>query len=402
MRRLLALASVIVFVDVAFFAAITPLLPHYVDELGLSRGEAGILTGSYAAGTFLASLPAGLLVVRAGHRAAVLAGLTLMGAASLGFGLADSAAALDAARFGQGVGSALTWAGALSWLIDSAPPDRRGELIGTAFGAAVAGALFGPALGGLAERVGTAPVFGSVVVLAVVLGALAMRLPLPARGAARPSLEAMLERPVLAGAALLFVPSLLFGAVAVLIPLRIDDLGGGAAAVAAGFTAGAALETVLAPLVGRFSDRRGRRAPIGAGLLVCAAGIALVPVGASIALVLGALIVVSVGAGLAFSPAMALLSDAAETVGLPQAFAAGLLNMAWAAGQMTGSAGSGAAAEAFGYAAPCAALAAIMVVRAHRVAPPPARRGIVPGAGLPPAPGSDRPLEVRERSAPRR
>ncbi|HKG35008.1 MAG TPA: MFS transporter, partial [Solirubrobacterales bacterium] len=168
MRRLLVLASVIVFVDVAFFAAITPLLPHYVDELGLSRGEAGILTGSYAAGTFLASLPAGLLVVRAGHRAAVLSGLSLLGLASLAFGLAESAAALDAARFGQGVGSALTWAGALSWLIDSAPADRRGELIGTAFGAAVAGALFGPALGGLAERVGTAPVFGSMVVVAAV------------------------------------------------------------------------------------------------------------------------------------------------------------------------------------------------------------------------------------------
>jgi len=220
---------------------------------------------------------------------------------------------------------------------------------------------------------------------------------------ARPDFRAMLERPVLAGAGVLAVPSLLFGAVAVLVPLRIDDLGGSAAAVAAGFIAGAALETVLSPLVGRFSDRRGRRAPIAAGLLVCAVGIALVPVGASVAIVLGALIVISVGAGLAFSPAMAALSDAAEAAGLPQAFAAGLLNMAWAAGQMTGSAGSGAAAEAFGYAVPCAVLAAIMVVAALRVMPARAgRTRIVPDAGLPPAPGRDKPLEVREQSAPRR
>ena len=41
MRRLLFLASAIVFVDTAFFAAITPLLPRYVDELGISKTAAG-------------------------------------------------------------------------------------------------------------------------------------------------------------------------------------------------------------------------------------------------------------------------------------------------------------------------------------------------------------------------
>jgi MFS family permease len=392
MRRLLVLASLIVFVDVAFFAAITPLLPAYVEELGLSRGEAGILTASYAAGTLLASLPAGLLAMRIGPRAAVLAGLALLGLASLGFGFADSAIALDAARFGQGVGSALTWAGALSWLIDAAPADRRGELIGTAFGAAVAGALLGPVIGGLADRVGTEPVFGSVLVLAFLLGLLALRVPAPPR-APRPArpLAGILEPPVLRGAGLLFMPSLLFGAVAVLIPLRIDELGGSAAVVAAGFTAGAALETVLSPLVGRFSDRRGRRAPITAGLLCCSAGILAVPLAGAVGVVLAALIVISVGAGLSFSPAMAALSDGAEAVGLSQAVAAGLLNMAWAAGQMSGAAGGGAAAEAFGYGVPCVALAAAMAAVALKVAP---RRGggrFAPGAGRPPAPGRESP-----------
>ena len=60
MRRLLVLASAMIFFDVAFFAAIAPLLPDYVDELGLSKAEAGILSAAYAAGTLLASLPAGL------------------------------------------------------------------------------------------------------------------------------------------------------------------------------------------------------------------------------------------------------------------------------------------------------------------------------------------------------
>ena len=60
MRRLVVLASVMVFFDVTFFAAIAPLLPEYVSEFGLSKAGAGILAGAYAAGTLLASLPAGL------------------------------------------------------------------------------------------------------------------------------------------------------------------------------------------------------------------------------------------------------------------------------------------------------------------------------------------------------
>ena len=51
----------------------------------------------------------------------------------------------------------------------------------------------------------------------------------------------------------------MFGAIEVLVPLRIDALGGGHGVIAAGFIAGAALEAVLAPLAGRFSDRVGRR-----------------------------------------------------------------------------------------------------------------------------------------------
>jgi predicted MFS family arabinose efflux permease len=49
-----------VFFDVVFFSAIAPLLPDYVAELGLSKAEAGVLSASYAAGTLIFALPAGL------------------------------------------------------------------------------------------------------------------------------------------------------------------------------------------------------------------------------------------------------------------------------------------------------------------------------------------------------
>ena len=62
----------------------------------------------------------------------------------------------------------------------------------------------------------------------------------------------------------------MFGAIEVLVPLRIDALGGGHALIAVGFIGGAAIEAVLAPIAGRLSDRVGRRAPYVLGLAICA------------------------------------------------------------------------------------------------------------------------------------
>ena len=96
MRRLVLLASACVFFDVAFFAAIAPLLPDYVDSLGLTKAEAGVLSAAYAAGTLVASLPAGLVASRVGPKRSVIAGLITLGFASLVFGFAEEILLLDA------------------------------------------------------------------------------------------------------------------------------------------------------------------------------------------------------------------------------------------------------------------------------------------------------------------
>ena len=56
-RRLLLLTSAIVLVDTMFFAALTPLLPHYVDELGLGKAGAGVLQAMYPLGALVAGIP---------------------------------------------------------------------------------------------------------------------------------------------------------------------------------------------------------------------------------------------------------------------------------------------------------------------------------------------------------
>jgi len=378
MRRLLVLASAMVFFDVVFFSAIAPLLPMYVSELGLSKAEAGVLSASYAAGTLAFSLPAGLLAARIGPRLTVIAGLLVLGCASVVFGFAHQFLLLDGARFAQGAAGALIWSGTLTWLIAVSSPDRRGSLIGTTLGVAVAGALLGPALGAIAAEVGTEPVFSGVLVVAVALAVFAARQPKgepPEPQDMRVVVETILSRPILMGTAFVAIPSVMFGAVEVLAPLRISDLGGGHALIAGGFIAGAALEGILAPVAGRYSDRVGRRTPFVVGLTICVFAILTVAVGATMGAVMAGVMLTSLGGGICFTPALTMLSELAEDSRLHQGFAAGLSNMAWAAGQVAGGLIGGGAASVAGNAAPGVGIGVLLMVTVayslHALSPTP-------------------------------
>jgi MFS family permease len=367
MRRLLILASMMVFFDVAFYAAIAPLLPHYVSEFGLSEAEAGILQASYAAGTLTASLPAGILAARIGPRATVVTGLVLFGVSGIVFGFGNQIVLLDVARFCQGAAGALIWSGAFAWLIAEYPPDRRGAVIGTVIGIAVAGALFGPLLGGVAAKIGTEPVFALVTVVAGAMAVLALRTPevgvSEAQGL-RSALMAMSNRPIVVATAFVAVPSLTAGAIEVLVPLRMDHLGGSSTLIAAGFVVGAGIEAAFAPISGRYSDRAGRRAPYVAGIAVSAVAMVGIAAAQALGVVLGSLFVLALGAGLSFTPAIALLSEAGEAASLHEGFAAGLSNIAWASGQVVGAVLGGGLASAIGFAVPNLVVAALLAATA--------------------------------------
>src|SRR5918911_4723990 len=135
-----------------------------------------VLAAMYPAGALAAGIPSGVATARFGVKPSVVTGLTLLIGTTIAFGLADSEWALDVARFLQGASSAFTWTGALAWLVAAAPPGRRGQLIGSAFGAAIVGALFGPVVGAVASYTGTAAAFAAVAVLAAVLLFAAVRM----------------------------------------------------------------------------------------------------------------------------------------------------------------------------------------------------------------------------------
>jgi len=364
MRRLVLLASAIVFVDTSFYAVVAPLLPSYVEQFDLSKTGAGVLAAANPLGTLLGAIPAGALAARFGPRRLVVLGLALMGVSSVVFGFAQHIVLLDAARFVQGIGGACSWAGALAWLLSEAPAERRGELLGTALGAAIAGALVGPALGGLAEATSPQLVFGSVPVVAGALAAWALTTPQAhvrdRQGLA--SVWAAVRRPeVLRAMWLVTLPALAFGAVNVVGSLRLDSLGAGTAAVAGTFFVAAGVEALVSPLVGRVSDRRGRLFPVRGGLAASALVLVTLTLPSQALVLAGAIVVLGATLGAFWAPAMAMLADAAEHSGLDQGFAFALVNLAWAVGQVTGSASSGALAEVTTDAVPFLLISALCV-----------------------------------------
>jgi MFS family permease len=365
MRRLLVFVCTIVFVDTLFYAAITPILPELSDEYGLSKTAAGVLAAAYPAGTFVGALPGGWMAARWGVRPTVLLGLGLMVVSSIGFAFGDNIVVLDVSRFVQGIGGAASWAGALGWMIGAAPRDRRGQYIGTALAAAVAGALFGPVLGAAAGALGQEPVFGAVAVVGVGLMVFALQMEAQqpeGDSRLRTLLGSLSDRRVAAGMWLTTLPGVLFGTVAVLGPLRLDELGAGATAIAAAFLAAAAIEAAVAPVIGRLSDRRGRFLPsligvAGGGLIMLLLPWPESTWGLGILIVFAGPLI-----GLLYTPAMAMLSDGADHAGVSQGFAFALVNLAWATGQTAGAAGSARLADATDDRVPYLVLAAVCAI----------------------------------------
>jgi MFS family permease len=244
-------------------------------------------------------------------------------------------------------------------------------LIGSALAAAIFGFLLGPVLGGAATVTSPELVFTAVALVAVVLAVLVRGIPgvapSPFPGWSRVG-RAIATPSVVAGAWLVALPALFSGVINVLAPLRLNELGASGLFVGAVFLVSALLEGGASPWFGRLSDRRGRLWPIRIGLIVAAVMAVLLPLPEAI-LVLGLGVVVSeLALGFCWTPAMAMLSEAVERLGVGQWLAFALVNLAWAGGQVVGGSGGGGLADATSDAVPFACAAALLALSAVAVA----------------------------------
>jgi MFS family permease len=373
MRRLLPFVCVVIVFDTTLYAALTPLLPHFERAYHLSKGSVGVLVASYGVGVLAGAIPGGLIAARRGARGAVLTGLLLVTVASVGVAGAGSYGVLVAARFAQGFGSSLTWAGGLAWLALATPREHRGRALGTAMGAAVFGALLGPVIGAAASVIGVRAAFATIAGLQAVLAVVALGLDpsLPEPQPLTTVFSALRDRSFLLGLWLMTIPALLFGTLNVLTPLALDARGFGAVALGGLWVAAAALETVINPWLGRVSDRVGPARPARIAL-ACAT---VVSIGLALTewppLLVPLVLAAAVTFGALYAPSLTMLSHSAERVGLAQGISFGVMNASWALGNAIGPAAGGGLAQATRDAVPyllgAAICAATLVIWSTRV-----------------------------------
>jgi MFS family permease len=365
MKRLSTFISAILLLELLPAYALAPVLPRYIEEFGLSKSQAGVLVGMYAAGTVIAGLPVAVLASRLGVKRAVIVGLVGFAASTAGFGFADSYSALLATRLLQGISGALCWASANTWIVEATHRGRRGELMGMLAGAAAAGAILGPAVGGAAASAGPRSAFGATGAFALILAIAGMLLAPPARSERQPLADVarVHSRPyVLIAHWLIVLPGLLLGAASVLAPLQLSRLGWGSGGIVVTYVVAACIGVIVRPAVGKLTDRRGRIQTMRP-ILLASVALSLILPWAKNALLLSVLLVFAVSTfGLLWGPAMAYASDAYERARVPQVLGFGLMNVTGGAGLVIGSAAGGSIAEYAGDAAAYAVVATICLM----------------------------------------
>ena len=296
-RGTVVLIRVLLGFESVLYSVVTPLLPHYAHQFGASKPAIGVLAAAYPAGMLPGSLLGGWVATRGGVRRTTVFGLVLFTASIAAFGYASDLAVLDGLRFVQGIACGYIWSGGLAWVIAIAPRNRRGAVLGSVLASAIFGTLLGPAVGTLAVAAGTGIVFAAVGVVSLALTVWAMRHPEPPAAAlgARSSPRALAaSRPFVLGFWLILLVACTFGATGTLLPLRLAHFGASGVAIGVTFILASLLSTLLAPGIGRFTDRRGNALPLIVGLGATAVLLALLPLPAA-ALPLAVLTVVALG-----------------------------------------------------------------------------------------------------------
>jgi MFS transporter, DHA1 family, solute carrier family 18 (vesicular amine transporter), member 1/2 len=353
MRRLQFVIYPIVFFDALLMFALVPLLPDYVDSLGLTKSQAGAVIGVYSAATLVMAMPAGRIADRFGPRRITVAGVALMTVSTLAYAFAGSFWVLMAARGGQGLASAISWTAGLAWLSSGTPPERRGRTLGIAMTCGSVGALLGPVvIGPLSSALGIRAPF---VLLAGVAAVLTVMAALPPDIKAAPEQHvgvldtfriAARSRLMACAVLVMSLVAVMSGLVETLVPLQLGAAGYSAAAISLvlGLAGIAAAGTQVA--VSRVYDRVG-------GLRVAAASIAAMSVVLAVlavpesAVAVAAIYVLGTPAiSGQYAVAFPLAAAGADGVGLPHGMVLGAMNVCWGFGFFVGPVAGAAIAQA--------------------------------------------------------
>jgi len=130
------------------FGIVVPLLPIYADQMGASALEIGFINAGFSLMLLIALPIMGRLSDRFGRKKFLLAGLSILTVASLGFIWAQNPLQLILVRIFQGIGASMHLPIAQAYLGDITPKGEEGKWMGHFNAILFSGMSIGPLFGG--------------------------------------------------------------------------------------------------------------------------------------------------------------------------------------------------------------------------------------------------------------
>ncbi len=337
----LGIAAAIMFADTVGYTLIIPVLPALAQELGLTATWTGILYASYGLISLVLYLPFGYLVDRVGERMWLTGGMLLLCVTALAFSVASGFWPLLACRMVQGVAASATWAATLPLAARLADKNRRGlemSLVPMAFSL---GAIGGPALGGIGEARDPFVYFS---VLPCILAGLAFFLVpnrvAPAQAEQREPgnltlpVQELFSTHLVCACLVILVSCAAIGAIEVLLPLQLVQIGWSRQDVGLLFAAWGVAALVSQPVIGLWSDRRGRQEPMVIGLFATAGLLPALFLLFNSMWLLPLVLCIIIALSAALAPSMPLIADGLSEGQAGKAF--GVYNVAFSIGIIIG------------------------------------------------------------------
>ena len=297
-----------------------PVLPAYIQDVGGTTQQVGLVMGCFAIGLLGSRTWLGEIADCRSRKIVIVIGTIVAGIAPIGYIFIESIRGLAMTRAFHGISIAAFTIGYSALVVDFAPRQHRGKLIGYMNLAVPVGMSIGPALGGFIQQTTNYP---TLFAISAICGFGALFLSSQLRDKDRDSLdseEAELKQPVrnfrqlISNSALvipgivLFLVGLVFGALIAFLPLYVRELNL-SFNVGLFYTVVAIASFSVRILMGRISDRYGRGILITISLIFYTIYTILMSRADSAATLLLAGAAEGMGAGILIPTVLALISD---------------------------------------------------------------------------------------------